>query len=89
MSDPLPAASCTVARPTPRQRLALCFALLFALKWALGATALAPTPRALLLATGATVVVGALWARRGASWRVPLLLSGSLWLATLAKLALH
>ena len=84
-----PAATCDVSRPTPRQRLVICFAVLFALKWGLGATTLAPTSRALLLAAGATVVVFALWARRGVSWRVPLVLSGSLWVATLVKLALH
>ena len=89
MSASLPAATCDVSRPTPRQRLVICFVVLAALKWGLGATTLSATPRALLLATGATIVVFALWARRGVSWRAPLVLSGSLWLATLVKLALN
>ena len=54
-----------------------------------GIATLAATPRALLLAAGATLVVFALWARRGTSWRAPLVLSASLWLATLVKLALQ
>ncbi len=86
----------TVAGPTcersalpPAVRLAITFAVLFALRWALPRLGASPTLQVLALPAAATVLAWRFWWNCGTDRRGPLLLVGSLWIAGIAKVLLH
>lgn len=86
----------TVAGPTcersslpPAVRLAITFAALFALRWALPRLGVAPTLQVLALLAAGTFLAWRFWWNCGTDRRGPLLLVGSLWIAGLAKLILR
>ncbi|MGZ5180541.1 MAG: hypothetical protein ACXWC2_08695 [Ramlibacter sp.] len=69
-------------------RLAITFAVLFGLKWALPAAGLAPRLQVLSLLLVATLFIWRFWWNCSPDRRGALLLGGSLWAAGLAKIAL-
>jgi hypothetical protein len=89
MSDVLAPAACARNRFTPLQRFAICFGVLFALKYALRLTPLGPTVQALILAAATTALFWALWSAGAANRRAMLVLTGIIWVATAAKVLLR
>jgi len=69
-------------------RLAITFAVLLGLKWALPAAGLAPRLQVLALLAVATLFIWRFWWNCSPDRRGALLLGGSLWAAGLLKIAL-
>lgn len=85
----LPASTCTQSRFSPQLRLLITFGILFALKWSLPLTGLAPTRQVLALLAVATYLAWLFWWNCSTDRRGPLLLIGSLWVAGIAKVLLQ
>lgn len=73
----------------PQVRLAITFAVLFALRWALPALGVPPTLQVLALVVAGTFFAWRFWWSCGTDRRGPLLLIGTLWVAGLAKIVLQ
>ncbi|MGZ8376968.1 MAG: hypothetical protein ACXW61_13625 [Gemmatirosa sp.] len=86
----------TVVGPTcersalpPHVRLAITFAVLLALRWALPRLGVSPTLQVLALLATATFLAWRFWWNCGTDRRGPLLLVGTLWVAGLAKILMR
>ena len=88
---PTPATGPTCARSSlpPGLRLAIAFAVLFALKWALPVVVVPATAQVLALLVTATVLVWRFWWHCSPNRRGALLLGGLLWAAGLLKIVLQ
>jgi hypothetical protein len=80
---------CESSRLSPALRLAITFAVLFALKWGLPLLGVPFTLQVLVVLVVATFFAWRFWWRCTAGRTGPLLLIGSLWLAGIAKILLH
>lgn len=86
----LPAgATCERSSLPPAVRFAITFGVLYGLKRGLPATGLPPSAQVLALLVVATGFVWRFWWRCSPDRRGPLLLTGALWAAGLAKIALR
>jgi hypothetical protein len=88
-NGPIVGATCERSSRSPLTRLAIAFAILFALKWILPLVGLPLTAQVLALLVVATFLAWRFWWRCGTDHRGTLILIGSLWVAGIAKILLQ
>lgn len=79
--------SCARSALSPVARLLIAFTVLFALKWALPLTPVAPTAQVLLLLVVASLFIWRFWWHCSPNRRGALFMGGVLWAAGILKLA--
>ena len=83
------APACERSLLPPWLRLAITFAVLFALKWGLAALAWPVAAQVLVLLAAATFLAWRFWWNCGTDRRGPVLMIATLWVAGLAKILLQ
>jgi hypothetical protein len=81
--------TCERSSLPPAARLAITFAVLFALRWALPRLGVSPMLQVLALLAVGTYLAWRFWWSCGTDRRGPLLLIGTLWVAGVTKILLH